>query len=159
MCQPLVSPKEQLLEKLEFTSPRLAQQIRRIDAVDGKELTLRNSAVSQIVDDNALDRARHARRRGAFTIVHNEGRLLHFDNHLTMGGIACAMSHRLALQAVVQHPTAAHLDVNTGLTQIPWRHPIWRLFDNVAIQSEGCQALPFIRQMPLYSCRFFTVII
>ena len=68
----LVSPKEQLLEKLEFTSPRLAQQIRRIDAVDGKELTLRNSAVSQIVDDNALDRARHARRRGAFTIVHNE---------------------------------------------------------------------------------------
>ena len=96
---------------------------------------------------------------GAFTIVHNEGRLLHFDNHLTMGGIACAMSHRLALQAVVQHPTAAHLDINTGLTQILWRHLIWRLFDNVAIQSEGCQALPFIRQMPLYSCGQFTVII
>lgn len=98
--------REQLLDKLHFTSPRLAEQIRRIDAVDGQQLTLRNRAVSQIVNDDALDRARHARRRGAYTIVHNEGRLLHFDNHLTMGGIACAMSHRLALKALLAHPTA-----------------------------------------------------
>jgi len=51
--------QEQLLDKLHFTSPRLAKQIRRIDAVDGQQLTLRNRAVSQIVSDDALDRARH----------------------------------------------------------------------------------------------------
>ena len=27
-----------------------------------------------------------------------EGNLVHFDDHLTLGGIACALSHRLALQ-------------------------------------------------------------
>ena len=51
--------QEQLLDKLHFTSPRLAKQIRRIDAVDGQQLTLRTRAVSQIVNDDALDRARH----------------------------------------------------------------------------------------------------
>ena len=50
--------QEQLMDKLTFTSPTLAQQIRRIDAVDGRELTLRNPSVSQIVGDDALDRAR-----------------------------------------------------------------------------------------------------
>eukprot|EP00438_Fugacium_kawagutii_P012619 Skav205516 [mRNA] locus=scaffold231:291874:296493:- [translate_table: standard] len=119
-----------LLQRLDFASRGLAQQIRRIDAVDGQQLTLRSPALAQIVSDDALDRARHvargqihgwvhgstcgppvvhlwhARRRGAYTIVHSEGRLLHFDNHLTMGGIACAMSHRLALKAVAEHPTA-----------------------------------------------------
>ncbi|CAJ1349956.1 unnamed protein product [Effrenium voratum] len=97
--------REELLNKLEL-SPQLLQHIRRIEAVDGRDLTLRDEALSQVVDEQALDRARHARRRGAYTIVHSGGRLLHFDNHLTLGGIACAMSHRLALQAVVQHPTA-----------------------------------------------------
>eukprot|EP00913_Durusdinium_trenchii_P022521 g21156.t1 len=95
-----------LLEKLQHFSPQLCHQIRRLEAIDGQQLTLRHPAVALIVDDAAVDRARHARRRGAYTIVHSEGRLLHFDNHLTLGGIACAMSHRLALEAVVKHPTA-----------------------------------------------------
>ncbi|CAE7745916.1 unnamed protein product [Symbiodinium pilosum] len=91
---------------MEVSNSELAHQIRRLDAVDGKWLRLLDDAVAEIVDEYALDKARHARRRGAYTIVHNGGRLLHFDNHLTTGGIACAMSHRLALQAVVAHPTA-----------------------------------------------------
>ncbi|CAK9036852.1 unnamed protein product [Durusdinium trenchii] len=98
--------KAKLLEKLQHFSPQLCHQIRRLEAIDGQQLTLRHPAVALIVDDAAVDRARHARRRGAYTIVHSEGRLLHFDNHLTLGGIACAMSHRLALEAVVKHPTA-----------------------------------------------------
>ena len=98
--------REKLLEKLAVSNAELARQIRRIDAVDGKWLRLLDDAVAEIVDEHALDKARHARRRGAYTIVHSGGRLLHFDNHLTVGGIACAMSHRLALQALVSHPTA-----------------------------------------------------
>ena len=98
--------REKLLEKLAVSNAELRRQIRRIDAVDGKWLRLLDDAVAEIVDEYALDKARHARRRGAYTIVHSGGRLLHFDNHLTVGGIACAMSHRLALQALVSHPTA-----------------------------------------------------
>ncbi|CAE7229187.1 unnamed protein product [Symbiodinium necroappetens] len=98
--------REKLLEKLAVSNAELRRQIRRIDAVDGRWLRLLDDAVAEIVDEYALDKARHARRRGAYTIVHSGGRLLHFDNHLTVGGIACAMSHRLALQALVSHPTA-----------------------------------------------------
>ena len=98
--------RDKLLQTMEVSNSELAHQIRRLDAVDGKWLRLLDDAVAEIVDEYALDKARHARRRGAYTIVHNGGRLLHFDNHLTTGGIACAMSHRLALQAVVAHPTA-----------------------------------------------------
>ena len=32
------------------------------------------------------------------TLSLKEGNLVHFDDHLTLGGIACALSHRLALQ-------------------------------------------------------------
>ena len=98
--------REKLLGKLAVSNAELRRQIRRIDAVDGRWLRLLDDAVAEIVDEYALDKARHARRRGAYTIVHSGGRLLHFDNHLTVGGIACAMSHRLALQALVSHPTA-----------------------------------------------------
>uniref|UniRef100_A0A7S2VG81 Uncharacterized protein n=1 Tax=Zooxanthella nutricula TaxID=1333877 RepID=A0A7S2VG81_9DINO len=47
-----------------------------------------------------------AERLGLFTIIHEGEELLHFNNHLTSGGIACAMSHRKALMAAAQHPTA-----------------------------------------------------
>lgn len=97
--------RQRLLRLLE-RCPELSQRIRRLEAVDGQLLTLRHEAVEGLVVPEALDRARHARRRGALTIVHSGGRLLHFDNHLTMGGIACAMSHKLALEALLQHPSA-----------------------------------------------------
>ena len=97
--------RQRLLRLLE-RCPELLKRIRRLEAVDGQQLTLRHSAVQGLVAPEALERARHARRRGAFTIVHSGGRLLHFDNHLTMGGIACAMSHKLALEALLQHPSA-----------------------------------------------------
>lgn len=63
-----------LLEKLQHFSPQLCHQIRRLEAIDGQQLTLRHPAVALIVDDAAVDRARHARRRGAYTIVHSEAR-------------------------------------------------------------------------------------
>ena len=79
---------------------------------------------------------RHARRRGAYTIVHNEGRLLHFDNHLTMGGIACAMSHRLALKALVAHPTVAWTNIHGSYVEKGWKEMscvwlgLWRISSN-----------------------------
>ena len=79
---------------------------------------------------------RHARRRGAYTIVHNEGRLLHFDNHLTMGGIACAMSHRLALKALVAHPTVAWTNIHGSYVEKGWKEMscvwlgFWRISSN-----------------------------
>ena len=58
--------------------------------------------------EGSLDRylTWRAQESGVFTIIHNGPHLVHFDDHLTRGGIACAMSHRLALQALVEHPTA-----------------------------------------------------
>jgi len=53
-----------------------------------------------------LDRARQASEQGAWTIVHDVRRLLHFGHHLTICGFACAMTHRLALEKVARHPTA-----------------------------------------------------
>jgi len=98
--------RERLLGLLGASSPELLGRLERVDAVDGRSIKLDEEAVGHIIDDHALERAEHAQRRGAYTIVHNGPNLLHFDNHLTVGGIACAMSHRLALEAVASHPTA-----------------------------------------------------
>eukprot|EP00930_Biecheleria_cincta_P097044 TRINITY_DN88789_c0_g1_i1.p1 TRINITY_DN88789_c0_g1~~TRINITY_DN88789_c0_g1_i1.p1 ORF type:complete len:459 (-),score=74.67 TRINITY_DN88789_c0_g1_i1:25-1401(-) len=98
--------RHKLLERLSEGNEGLLERLRRISAVDGRQLSFEDPAVQEIVDAYALERARQAKRRGAYTIVHDRGRLLHFDNHFTPGGIACAMSHRLALQAVAEHPTA-----------------------------------------------------
>jgi len=99
--------RERMLELLGARNPELTARLRRIDAVDGRKLSLDDDAIGAIVSDEALDRAMQAKRRGAYTIVHSGGRLVHFDDHLTAGGVACAMSHRLALEAVASHPTAA----------------------------------------------------
>lgn len=98
--------RERLFELLAVTNWELLARIERVDAVDGKQLSIDDASLEKIVSIEALDRARQASEQGAWTIVHDGGRLLHFDNHLTRGGIACAMSHRLALEKVAQHPTA-----------------------------------------------------
>ncbi|CAK0816482.1 unnamed protein product, partial [Prorocentrum cordatum] len=98
--------RERLLGQLGAWNGALARRLQRVDAVDGQRLDLGDELVARVVDEQALERAEHARRRGAYTIVHRGGHLMHFDNHLTPGGIACAMSHRRALEAVASHPTA-----------------------------------------------------
>lgn len=99
--------RKRLLSMLSAANPELMARLRRIEAVDGKRLSLDDDALADIVDAQALDRAQHAQRRGAYTIVHNGPHLVHFDDHLTLGGVACAMSHRMALEAVAAHPTAS----------------------------------------------------
>ncbi|CAK0861373.1 unnamed protein product [Prorocentrum cordatum] len=64
--------------------------------------------VREVVETTALARSRRAKRLGLYTIVRgSENEMVQFDDHLTPGGIACAMSHRDALRRVATHPTAA----------------------------------------------------
>lgn len=95
---------EQLLSA---TNPRLWQRMERIDAVDGRTLSLEDEALEDVVERGTLERARRAKSLGIYTVVHDAKNLLvHFDDHLTEGAIACAMSHRKALERVATHPTA-----------------------------------------------------
>lgn len=83
------------------------RQLQRVDAVDGKRLRFGDPLLRDIVQEDALAHSQGAHMFGAYTIIHDgRGNLVRFDNHLTPGGIACAMSHRRALQRLVQHPTA-----------------------------------------------------
>ena len=64
---------------------------------------------------------------------------MHFDDHLTVGGIACALSHRLALRRIAEHPTASwglvlEDDVNAVVPRVDLA--IQKLLPPV-IQSEG----------------------
>jgi hypothetical protein len=98
------------LERLEWTfsaaNEKLLAQLGRIDAVDGQLIDLEDDDLLHFISEDALSLSREAKHRGAFTIVHSDGQLLRFHNHLTQGGIACAMSHCAALAAVAAHPTA-----------------------------------------------------
>lgn len=98
----------QCLERvLSAGNPGLWQHVERIDAVDGKGLKLDDEAVESFVQQEALLRARRAKSLGMYTVVHDaDNNLVHFDDHLTEGAIACAMSHRKALERVAAHPTA-----------------------------------------------------
>jgi len=98
--------RENLLNRVAVANTELLARLERVDAVDGQNLNFQDESVKQVISEYALERAQQAQRKGAYTIVYNRGNLLHFDNHLTIGGIACAMSHRLALEKVAQHPTA-----------------------------------------------------
>ena len=85
-------------------------RLLRVDAVDGRNLDLEDGAVgSQVLDyitPDALRIAQEAKQIGAHTIVHKDGELVKFHDHLTEGGIACAMSHYKALKTVADHPSA-----------------------------------------------------
>lgn len=97
---------ERLGSLLSAGNPRLWQRLERVNAVDGRELKLDDEAVAEVVDEATLARATRAKKLGLYTIVHEEGILVHFDDHMTEGGIACAMSHRKALERIASHPTA-----------------------------------------------------
>jgi len=98
------------LERLEWTfsaaNEKLLAQLGRIDAVDGQLIDLEDDDLLHFISEDALSLSREAKHRGAFTIVHSDGQLVRFHDHLTQGGIACAMSHCAALAAVAAHPTA-----------------------------------------------------
>lgn len=95
-------------EKLySVTNPRLHGRIERLDAVDGKVLDLEDDSLLDYVQPGTLERARRAKELGLYTVVHDDKNLLvHFDDHLTEGAIACAMSHHKALERLASHPEA-----------------------------------------------------
>jgi len=91
---------------LSHKNTTLLTTLRQIVAVDGRQMTFDDPAVHEAVTEEALVSARDAQNNGDSTIIHSNGQLIFFSNHLTLGGIGCAMSHRLALQAVALHPSA-----------------------------------------------------
>jgi len=98
---------ENLEKVLSVANPKLLQRLERIDAVDGRDLDLEDGALEEYVQFTQLARARRAKSLGIYTVVHDkENWLVHFDDHLTEGAIACAMSHHKALERVAEHPTA-----------------------------------------------------
>ena len=100
----------QLAHVLANGDAEVLARLLRVDAVDGRNLDLEDAAVeSQVLDyitPDALRVAQEAKQIGAHTIVHKDGELVKFHDHLTEGGIACAMSHYKALKTVADHPTA-----------------------------------------------------
>lgn len=99
--------KEKLLKLLAKQNGPLLARLERVQAIDKQNLSLDDEIVVNAVAPHALERTRRAMEEDHYTIVHDEeGNLVHFDDHLTLGGIACALSHRLALQRIAEHPTA-----------------------------------------------------
>ncbi|CAE7446646.1 SLC47A2 [Symbiodinium natans] len=99
--------KERLHSLLAKANEPLLRRLERVEAIDKLALSLDDEVVVEAVGPYALERARRALDEEHYTIVHDEeGNLVHFDDHLTVGGIACALSHRLALERIATHPTA-----------------------------------------------------
>lgn len=99
---------QQVEELLARSNPRLLARLERVEAVDGRLLRLDDPALEEVVEARALERAQRAKSLGIYSVVHDDANVLvHFDDHLTEGAIACAMSHRRALERVASHPTAA----------------------------------------------------
>jgi GR25 family glycosyltransferase involved in LPS biosynthesis len=84
----------------------LLDRLKRIDAVDGQTLQLDDPNLTRFATASALREAKEAKEKGTSTILHRDGELVYFDDHLTEGGIAAAMSHHIALQSIASDPTA-----------------------------------------------------
>lgn len=96
-----------LQKLLGATNPGLLHRLERIDAVDGRNIELNSTATASILEPETLARAKRAKQLGLYTVVHDdENNLVSFDDHLTEGAVACAMSHYKALERVATHPTA-----------------------------------------------------
>eukprot|EP00746_Dinoflagellata_sp_MGD_P089082 gnl/MRDRNA2_/MRDRNA2_35189_c0_seq1.p1 gnl/MRDRNA2_/MRDRNA2_35189_c0~~gnl/MRDRNA2_/MRDRNA2_35189_c0_seq1.p1 ORF type:complete len:359 (-),score=65.40 gnl/MRDRNA2_/MRDRNA2_35189_c0_seq1:52-1128(-) len=94
-----------LEELLSSFSPQLWQRLERIDAIDGQSISLEDqAALENFVTADALQDARE--KKGLATVEHHRGRFMRFNDHLTAGAVACAMSHHRALQAISNHPSA-----------------------------------------------------
>lgn len=77
-----------------------------------------------MVEESALIRAKRAQRLGLYSIVHDaENNLVNFDDHLTEGAVACAMSHYNALKKVAEHPADWGLILEDDLSlAVPYVH-------------------------------------
>lgn len=95
-----------LARTLSAANSYLLTRIERIEAVDGQHISLEDDDLHLVVSEKALLKAQRAKAMQAVTIVHREGQLVRFHDHLTEGGVACALSHHAALEAVASHPTA-----------------------------------------------------
>mmetsp|Transcript_85462 Transcript_85462/g.169565 ORF Transcript_85462/g.169565 Transcript_85462/m.169565 type:complete len:436 (-) Transcript_85462:44-1351(-) len=99
--------RAKLMHLLSFANGPLLRHLQRIDAVDARRLAFSDKMVKNNVEHCARARARRSHDLQLCTIVHNgDGQLVNFDDHLTLGAIACALSHRKALQKIASHPTA-----------------------------------------------------
>ncbi|CAE8600263.1 unnamed protein product [Polarella glacialis] len=97
----------QLAHVLAPANTEILARLTRINAVDGRGVDLADGKrLLPFISAEALEQAREAKRLGALTIVHQDGQLVKFHDHLTEGGIACTMSHHAALSFVANHPTA-----------------------------------------------------
>ena len=96
----------QLVHVLAEANSAVLSRLLRVDAVDGRALDLESPDLLDYITKEALEVAQEAQRVGAHTIVHKDGELVKFHDHLTAGGVACAMSHYKALRTVAEHPTA-----------------------------------------------------
>ncbi|CAJ1354240.1 unnamed protein product [Effrenium voratum] len=100
----------QLAQVLAQQNGEVLQRLLRVDAVDGQKIDLSDEKATDkllaYITPAALETAQEAKRIGAHTIVHKDGELVKFHDHLTEGGIACAMSHYKALKTIAEHPTA-----------------------------------------------------
>lgn len=115
--------RTRLAQTLGAANGALLSRLERIEAVDGKFVDIDNEDLHHIISEGAMLKAREAKDMGAVTIVHREGELVKFHDYLTEGGVACAMSHRVALEAVAFHPTAdwgliLEDDVSTVVPQV-----------------------------------------
>eukprot|EP00438_Fugacium_kawagutii_P017503 Skav206891 [mRNA] locus=scaffold2387:104381:107333:+ [translate_table: standard] len=98
---------KRLQQLLSSTNPALLDQLERIEAVDGRNISLDSELAREVVEDSALQRAKRAKRLGLYSIVHDsDNHLVNFDDHFTEGAVACALSHHKALTKFAQHPTA-----------------------------------------------------
>ena len=92
----------QLAQVLAEKNREVLARLLRVDAVDGRKLDLADPMVEKQVLDyvtvEALRVAQEAKDIGAHTIVHKDGELVKFHDHLTEGGIACAMSHYKSIE-------------------------------------------------------------
>ena len=98
-----------LHELLGATNPLLLQRLQRVDAVDGTNISLDSAAASNVVEPQALSRARRAKRMGLYSIVHDEDGV---GQKLGNPNMACAGNLKQQLKPAV--PWAFNFDPYPG---------------------------------------------
>lgn len=84
-----------LLERLEF-----------LEAIDGKNISLDDEQVAEVATPSAIAKAKDQLEKEFGDLIVDGHQAWERNPYFTPGAIACAMSHRLALKKVAEHPTA-----------------------------------------------------
>ena len=85
------------LKRLPWGFP--AEEVKRVEAVDGRQLSWNSEEVKTFVSKDALRMAKFAEKNNIDTVDHQYHT---FSPHLTLGAVACAMSHRRAWLHVIE---------------------------------------------------------